>query len=201
MAFPLYRTIADGGGLRVPEYKRGHHPNCRANQSTIAGWSKGLTKNDHPSISRMGFQPGHKPYNDWSHVNHKLATDQAFKAKWIANKIGQKAWNKGLRVHQYKNPFPSGSEHGSWKGGKHGLRDSNAWKTTRDNVFKRDGYTCQHCGDVNRLGRGSRIKLECHHVVPACIDPSRFLDESNLITLCFACHKKEHGNKVKKAAP
>jgi len=24
-------------------------------------WNKGLTKEDHPSISKMGFQKGHKP--------------------------------------------------------------------------------------------------------------------------------------------
>lgn len=56
-AFPLYRSKAEGGGLRTPDYKRGHHPNCRKTQTGgKPAWNSGLKKGDHPSIERMGYQ-------------------------------------------------------------------------------------------------------------------------------------------------
>ena len=56
-AFPVYRPRSEGGGLQVPDYKRGHHPNCRKTQAgNIPAWNAGLTKEDHPSIVKMGFQ-------------------------------------------------------------------------------------------------------------------------------------------------
>lgn len=205
-AFPVYRSKADGGGLRVPEYCRGHHPNCLKSQtSNSPAWNKGLKKGDHPSIDRMGFQPGHQPYNDWSHVNQQLATDPELKAKWIKSKKGQIAWNTGLTKSQYPNGIATGPDHGNWKGGHRGAIDTATWQDLRRSVLKRDNYTCQHCGDRNRKGRGSRINLEVHHIEAVSKAPDRALDASNLITLCRSCHFKTHnyGSKAVKnnAAP
>ena len=206
-AFPVYRSKADGGGLRVPEYFRGHSPGCRKNQTgNKPTWNKGLHKNDHPSIDRMGFQPGHKPYNDWSHVNEKLATDPELRARWLASKRQQVPWNKGLTREQYANGFATGSKNGNWKGGHRGAVDTAEWQKLRRETLKRDNYTCQQCGDRNRKGRGSRINLEVHHIVAVCDAPDRALDLSNLTTLCRPCHFKTHnyGSKAVKrneAAP
>lgn len=53
-------------------------------------------------------------------------------------------------------------------------------KTTLDEqAYKRDGYSCVHCG--------GKTGLEAHHKIP---DLERL---DNLITLCHSCHKKEHG--------
>lgn len=36
---------------------------------------------------------------------------------------------------------------------------------------------------------GSKVKPEVHHIIPVHVDPSKELDESNLITLCDKyCH-------------
>lgn len=42
-------------------------------------WNKGLTKKDHPSIARIGFQLGHKGYTYWKGKNIPLKTVEALR--------------------------------------------------------------------------------------------------------------------------
>jgi hypothetical protein len=200
-AFPVYRRKSEGGGLRVPEYKRGHHPNCRTMQTgTKPAWNKGLTKNDHPAIQRMGFQPGHEAYCDWSHVNEKLRSDPDLRRRWLASKKGQVAWNTGLSRDAYPNGIASGEQHGNWAGGHGGLRDTAEYQRFRLLILKRDHYTCQLCGDHNHKGRGSRITLHVDHIKPVCLAPDRILDPTNARTLCKTCHHATdtYGSKAKR---
>ena len=200
-AFPVYRSRAEGGGLFTKEYKRGHHPNCKKTQTqNKPTWNKGMTKNDHPSIARMGFQPGHAPYNDWSHVNTLLQTNPAVRQKWLAAKKGQIAWNLGLSGKDYHNPIKTGKDHGNWKGGHGGFRDTAEWKILRLAIHRRDNWTCQECGDRAHKGRGSRINLEVHHIVSVNDAPELIKDPNNLVTLCRNCHFKTHnfGAKARK---
>ena len=199
MAFPIYRPKSDGGGLRTPEYKRGHHPNCLKAQAGKPVWNKGLTKADHPSIQRMGFQPGHAPHNDWSAVNQLLRSDVATRQRWIESKRGQVAWNKGKTRDQYPNGIATGADHGNWKGGHRGVVDTAEWNRLRLATLKRDNYTCQDCGDKNRKGRGSRCNLEVHHIIALCEDVALALDPDNVITLCRPCHFKTHNYGFKAA--
>lgn len=193
---PKYRPKSEGGGLKTSRYKRGHHPNTPRDQ--IAGWNRGLTKDDHPSISRMGYQPGHKPYNDWSHVNEMLANDPELRERWLASKQGQVPWNRGLTKDQYSKPFPTGEAHGNWCGGNNGFRDTSEYRKLRLNILKRDRYTCQICGDRNHKGRGSRITLHVDHIVPVAINPDLGMEPTNLRTLCETCHRETDtfGGKV-----
>ena len=52
---------------------------------------------------------------------------------------------------------------------------SGSWKKVRDGFIKKNP-TCAACGGTEGL--------ECHHKTPYHIDPSKELDEDNLITLC-----------------
>lgn len=52
---------------------------------------------------------------------------------------------------------------------------------TRFEVFKRDGFTCQHCGQ-----KPPAIVLHCDHIIAVANDGTN--DESNLITSCEACN-------------
>jgi len=189
-----YRSKADGGGLRVPDYKRGHHPNCKKTSFSKANtpWNKSLKKGDHPSIERMGFQVGHKPYNDWSKIHALQRSDEAYRSRWLASKKGQVPWNAGLTKEDYCKPFPKGKDHGNWKGGHRGAVDTAAWQQLRRDILKRDDYRCQECGDRNRQGRGSRINLEVHHIQAISVKPELALDASNCIVLCRSCHYKTH---------
>lgn len=65
--------------------------------------------------------------------------------------------------------------------------------TTRERVRERDGKQCVDCGmtqstHIEKYGR----RLDVHHIVPAhaVTDPQTRNDDSNLITLCAACHVK-----------
>jgi len=211
-AFPIYKSkqtkenpqnydIIHGirADLYVSKYKRGHNPKTKETQlNGQPPWNKGLKKNDHPSIQRMGFQPGHEPYNDWSHVHDLQRNDPKYRKKWLKSKQGQIAWNKGLKKENYKNGIKSGPDHGNWCGNKGGAVDLAKMKTIKAAVRARDNYTCQHCGDHNHKGRGSRIRLEVHHIIALAENPSLAFVLDNLTTLCHNCHMAtdNYGTKV-----
>lgn len=180
-----------------PKYKRGHHPNSTSSLSKTP-WNKGLTKNDHPSIERIGFRPGHKPLTTWDHVNQRLKNDPHLKQKWLEAKRGKPPWNKGLKKSDYPTGTKCGPAHGNWRGGNGGIRDTAKFKEFQKSIFKRDQYTCQLCGDKNHKGRGSQIKLEVHHVIAIKDDHSLALEPTNVVTLCHACHTKtpNYGSKA-----
>ena len=63
------------------------------------------------------------------------------------------------------------------------LRDPR-WQKKRLEVFQRDNFTCQKCGD-------SQTTLSVHHrryIWP--LDPWEY-DNSSLVTLCEPCHEHE----------
>lgn len=63
------------------------------------------------------------------------------------------------------------------------------WDERRKEVFLRDNYMCQNCGD--RGGRDGHASLQGHHIVPADRGGTHYL--SNLTTLCKSCHDDIHG--------
>jgi len=79
-----------------------------------------------------------------------------------------------------------GSKHPNWRGGitKESMRvrnsiDSKIW---RESVFKRDDYTCQHCG-----ARG--VKLNADHIKPFSLYPDLRFNIDNGCALCEPCHR------------
>lgn len=59
---------------------------------------------------------------------------------------------------------------------------SSRWPTVRANFLSKNN-SCAACGQTDHL--------QVHHVKPFHLDPSKELDESNLITLCedeYLCH-------------
>lgn len=166
------------------EYCHGHHKG-RLGISRPA-WNKGLTKDECDTLSRMGYQPGHLPYNNWDKINDRIKNDQEFKAKWRLAKKGQIAWNKGLTKDKYPNGIASGKQHGNWKGNERGKINLSLYAETRKKVYQRDNYKCQQCNS------NKRTKLHMHHIIPLFQDPSLAFDMDNLITLCPDCHIKTH---------
>jgi 5-methylcytosine-specific restriction endonuclease McrA len=66
---------------------------------------------------------------------------------------------------------------------------SKPWRSVRDEVRRRDQYTCHDCG--------ARAE-EVHHIIeltPENIhDPNIALNPDNLMSLCGDCHKKRTKN-------
>jgi len=93
-----------------------------------------------------------------------------------------------------KNPVDkSGSNNPNWRGGisdKNKLfRNTAEYKQWREDVFKRDNWTCQTCG--SRSKKGCYIRIEAHHIKPFATFPELRLKIKNGLTLCKKCHDKE----------
>lgn len=68
---------------------------------------------------------------------------------------------------------------------------SKAWKRKRETILKRDGYMCQHCKRYGRI----REAVTVHHIKEYKDFPELGLSDDNLVSLCNACHNKEHPEK------
>ena len=93
----------------------------------------------------------------------------------------------------------SGSQHGNWKGGvtpeNVSIRKSVKYRKWRKNVFERDNYICQICGQKG-------YKLRAHHINNFAEYKDERMEVDNGITLCANCHRKIHnqyGNKVNRS--
>jgi 5-methylcytosine-specific restriction endonuclease McrA len=85
---------------------------------------------------------------------------------------------------------PRGEQCHSFKDGKlaerRDQRFSTEYKRWRYDVFVRDHFTCQHCGDA----RGGNLRA--HHVRSFADYPDLRFDVPNGITLCHDCHNGLH---------
>jgi len=70
-------------------------------------------------------------------------------------------------------------------------RDSQAYKEWRLDIYKRDGFKCQACGQVGK-------DLRAHHIIPVSQSVEKMFQIDNGITLCETCHKQVHKNNKPK---
>lgn len=68
------------------------------------------------------------------------------------------------------------------------LQGTNKYKNWRNEVFRRDDYTCQRC-------RKNGVYVEAHHIKPFANFPELRFEISNGLTLCKPCHVKEPKGK------
>jgi hypothetical protein len=90
--------------------------------------------------------------------------------------------NECYRKYNVKENSPS------WKGGikkDKDRRKSLDMVNWRNNVFERDGYTCQICNKVGGY-------IQPHHILMYSIFPQQRSNINNGITLCLDCHKLLH---------
>lgn len=64
-------------------------------------------------------------------------------------------------------------------------RDTSMNIKWRENIYERDNYTCQKCGDVGE-------KLNAHHLNGYHWDKVNRFSLDNGVTLCVECHKEYH---------
>jgi len=135
--------------------------------------------------------------------------NEDFRDNQINKKVGKPsgALGKTWKIDKIiKRPNNSGKNNHFWKGGKTSLssqiRNSIEYSFWRISVFKRDYFTCQHCGAKNK--KGEKYIFDAHHIYPfykilddfnitsieEAISCEKLWDIENGITLCRECHKK-----------
>ena len=73
--------------------------------------------------------------------------------------------------------------------------NSKRWKTKRKKILKRDDYRCQNCKKYGKMVEATQV----HHIKHTDKYPELAFEDENLISLCLACHNKEHPEKIKAA--
>ncbi len=165
-------------------------------------WQRGVLKTEaHKrkiSITKMG-KPAPKPIGFGKKISIALKG-----RKFSESHRKNISSNSGMRGVYGKN-------HPGWKGGNstfaRSLVQLSQYKKWRNKVYKKDQYTCQHCGQVgHKLNAHHKKKLlSILHEFNICDieDAERCFqlwDVNNGITLCKSCHKKEerNGEKIQK---
>jgi|ERR1035437_1693829 hypothetical protein len=130
---------------------------------------------------------------------------------------GHKGKKKSLEWRQQMSIRVKGSGNPMWRGGLSSLhqqiRNELKYRQWRSDVFQRDHYTCQICGDKNYDGRKGSLVLHADHIKPlTIIMRDNFIDSvekaiiceelwniNNGRTLCSKCHGETptYGAKAK----
>ena len=172
--------------LRTPENTKNLHPPSRKGSK--------LTE-EHKNILRLSWIKLNKEgkLNYWKGKKQPLEVVEK-KRKTMLAKLAT-GWRAGKRIN-YKHSEEtkrkigkanSGSNSNWWKGGitpiNLKIRTSAKYNNWRKQVFERDNYTCQICGQ-----RGG--KLNADHIKPFSLFPELRFELSNGRTLCLGCHRK-----------
>jgi 5-methylcytosine-specific restriction endonuclease McrA len=83
---------------------------------------------------------------------------------------------------EWRSENLSGENHPNYKGG---VTPERFTKSERKEIYERDNYTCQDCGE-----RGTQ--LEAHHIKPSSTHPELAHKIDNGVTLCLNCHADRH---------
>jgi 5-methylcytosine-specific restriction endonuclease McrA len=153
-------------------------------------------------------------FREWQRINPPKGNHQPF-TEMHHLKLSQSHMRHFVSIETREKHRKNwlGSKHPNWKGGvtsfHHSLRNNIEFKQWRDEIFRRDNYTCQSC----KIRGG---KLHSHHIKPISIIMNEFLKEysqfspiedketlvrlavtykpfwevDNGITYCKECHKK-----------
>ena len=119
-----------------------------------------------------------------------------------ANK-GQTAWNKGLKLPQF-----SGVNGCNWKGGitplQSQIRNNFKSRQWRSDIFTRDNFVCQDCGQKGGNLNAHHIKsfssiLQFYKIttLEEALECEELWNINNGVTLCKECHKKLHKRMIK----
>lgn len=70
---------------------------------------------------------------------------------------------------------------------------SKEFKQLRDEVLKRDNYTCRVCGrTLEEIADNKKITLQAHHAKYDNLGKNNDEEMNDIITLCSVCHNAIH---------
>lgn len=152
------------------------------NYSGENNWNYGKPKSEETKRKLSEAKKGkYLGENNWLYGKHQTM-EQRKNLSIAKRKIGKWKGNKNPR-----HIFPlDGELNGRWLGGisseRNKIMRTNEYKEWRAQVFKRDNYICQCCGD--KKGHN----LEAHHIENFSSNKELRFDIDNGITLCNKCH-------------
>lgn len=190
----------------------GHHHSAETkramseNRKGRTPWNKGITGAVHSDETRLKMSRSRKG-------NRRPARSEEWCLRISRAKLGKKqqpdviarraAKLKGkkhtLETRKRLSAIKRGANNPQWKGGTTkanlAIRATLEYKLWREAVFKRDKWTCVHCGT-------RRVPLNADHIKPFCKFPDLRFEIDNGRTLCVPCHKKTdtYGVNAGKAA-
>lgn len=175
-------------------------------------YGKHHTKETKLKISRA--KSGENNYNYGKHLSEetKRKIGKRNKGKTVSKETRKKmsearkgipTWNKGIPC-----PYLKGSNNHNWNGGisplAEKIRKHFKYRQWVSDIFTRDNFTCQECGQIGR-------KLNAHHIksfslifqkyeittLEEALECEELWNINNGITLCVKCHKDLHKlNKI-----
>ena len=154
-----------------------------------------------PQEWRIKFREAHKGKSSWSKGKHLIHSGSFKKGHGLLFdpivlkgrhlslqtefKKGFIPWNKGLKG------FMAGEKNPRWKGGitseQSKIRNSLEYIVWRNEVWKRDNWTCRICGKKCQKGN-----IVAHHLHLFSDFPELRFSVDNGITFCKSCHAKIH---------
>lgn len=171
----------------------------------------------------MVFKKGYTPWNKGTHLlfggkpfekGHKINLGR------VSHRKGKHIWTKEQKLeigrkqkgkhHYTKTEFNGsykGEKHWNWKGGLtpiiEQIRKSVRYEKWRNQIYKRDNWTCQDCGK-------NKCPVEAHHkkeltkilrennikTFEEAMNCDIIWDLGNGVTLCVDCHKKTRKRSI-----
>lgn len=135
-------------------------------------WFKGK-KHTQESIEKMRLAAKNRPSN-------RIGKKHSLETRKKISEVVRERTPRGQAVHTFKDGKVQE---------RRGQRFSVEYRRWRFDVFMRDKFTCQECGD----DKGGN--LVAHHIKSFADFPELRFEISNGITLCTKCHKKHHPYK------
>ena len=167
-------------------------------------WNKGIPMSEETKRKESETHKGKRNY--WLEgkplsEEHKRKISESLKGKGNKYNLG-----KHLSIERRKkmSEIERGENNHNWKGGiskfKDLIRTNYLYRQWRSDVYTRDKYTCQICGD----DRGGN--LHAHHIksyssiiqkyeittLEEALNCEELFNINNGITLCKKCHKRIH---------
>lgn len=78
------------------------------------------------------------------------------------------------------------------------IRKTHKWRIKSGQVRERDRYLCLVClvNEYDTVQQYNYQNLSVHHIIPLAEDPSKSLDDDNLITVCTYHHRLAESGKI-----
>lgn len=160
---------------------QGRCRSCSKIGNTVASFNKGIPKSPSHRLAISKSRIG-KIFSEEHRKNiSKAKTGCKMHAEWC-QRLSE--MSRGANCHFYiDGRTPENSR----------IRHSLDYKNWRSEVFKRDNFTCQFCGQIGG-------ELNADHIQPFALFSELRFDISNGRTLCVACHRKTetYGYKARK---